>query len=416
MSSLAQRRSRPVSSPRFRSWPSLALAVIASRVLILSGAVAGAVFTQRVSDWQRVDPQHLTLKFGWLGNVLASAAVRWDSLHYLMIARHGYTMPSSTPFFPLYPLLIRAVGWIADSYVVAGVMVSAFSFATALVLLHRLTREELGERAADATVLLLVFSPLSLFFTALYTESLFLALSLGSFLLAKHQRLALACVVAGAAALTHVEGVLLVVPLAMFRWQAERYGRNPTATVGRAVIRFAPMLLPVLALAGFLVYLHSHGFGWLAPSSDERYYRHHLSGPLVGIAEGVGAGLGGLANVAAAVVTGTRPGSGVLSGHFVDSISLCVLLISAATLALVWKRLPAAYGVYSALFLVACVSSPVAGAPLTSLDRYVLVLFPLWMVAGQWLAERRLLGRALVAEATFAFVFALEFARWTFLG
>ena len=54
---------------------------------------------------------------------------------------------------------------------------------------------------------------------AVYTESLFLALSVGAFYLARRQRFAWACVTAAAAALTHVEGVLLVAPLAYMYWR-----------------------------------------------------------------------------------------------------------------------------------------------------------------------------------------------------
>ena len=86
-------------------------------------------------------------------------------------------------------------------------------------VLHQLAREELGDRAADASVLLLAFSPVSLFFTALYTESLFLALALGTFLLARSGRLGWACIAAAAATMTHIEGVFLIAPLAVF------YGR-----------------------------------------------------------------------------------------------------------------------------------------------------------------------------------------------
>ncbi len=91
------------------------------------------------------------------------------------------------------------------------------------MLLHRLTREELGPRAADATVLLLSFAPLSPFFTAVYTESLFLALSVGAFYLARRQRFVLASVVATAATLTRVPGILLVAPLGIMYVRSRGY-------------------------------------------------------------------------------------------------------------------------------------------------------------------------------------------------
>ncbi|MGH2861966.1 MAG: mannosyltransferase family protein [Solirubrobacteraceae bacterium] len=388
------------------------MAVALSRVLVLAGAIVGATLTHRVGHWQLADPGHLTMKLGSLGNVLASAGVRWDSVHYLTIAEHGYNTASNTVFFPLYPLLIKVVTWVTSSYVISGLLVSVGSFAVSLLLLHRLVREELGDRAADATVLLLAFSPLSLFFTAIYTESLFLSLCLGAFLLARRGRWGWAGIAASAATLTHIEGVLLIAPLAIFYWQDQRAAFRPgRAAARRATVGALPLLIPMLALAGFLVYLHSRGYGWLAPSSNERYYTRHFVGPVLGVVQGVSAGIGGLAHMLAG-----GGSSGARDDAFQNVVYLAVLAICLATLALAWRCLPKAYSVFSALCLLICVSSPVTGAPLNSLDRFVLVLFPLWMVAGKWLDEHRRLGAVLTGSGALLFVFALQFARWAFIG
>jgi hypothetical protein len=55
--------------------------------------------------------------------------------------------------------------------------------------------------------------------------------------------------------------------------------------------------------------------------------------------------------------------------------------------------------------------------PLEGLDRYLLVVFPLWMVAGNWLAERRgALVLAGLASTALMIFYAYEFAAWAFLG
>lgn len=420
MSTLAGGNSKRISRPR---WVGLAVplpvAVLASRLLVLAAAVLGATLTHRVADWQHGDTQHLTLKLGALGNVLAAAAVRWDSVHYLAIAQHGYRTPPNNPFFPLYPLMIRGLALITSSYVIGGVLVSACAFAAALVLLFHLVRDELGRRVADATVLLVAFSPLSVFFTAVYTESLFLALSLGCFLLARRGRFGLAGVTAAAAALTHVEGVLLIVPLALLYWQDRPTSARLIVRTARArsvAVGALPLLLPLPALAGFLLYLHSRGFGWLAPFSDERSYGHHFTGPVLGVVQGAGAGVSGLTQILSGIVTGAPGGLASRQQAFLNFVALVVLAICIATLVVTWRRLPKAYAVYAALCLLACVSSPVAGRPLTSLDRYVLVIFPLWIAAAAWLDERALLRPVLVGCAVLMLVFSFEFARWTFLG
>src|ERR1700761_5350744 len=93
---------------------------------------AGALTVPRRLDWQAFDSTHLTTRLGALGDVLAAPAVRWDSIHYLAIAQHGYARPTEAVFFPLYPLLIRALGLLVGSDVVAGVLISMVSAAAAL--------------------------------------------------------------------------------------------------------------------------------------------------------------------------------------------------------------------------------------------------------------------------------------------
>jgi hypothetical protein len=64
------------------------------------------------------------LHLGTFGNVLAAASVRFDSCYYLNIARHGYGKTTGAPvFFPLYPLLIRALSYLTGSEALAGIAI-----------------------------------------------------------------------------------------------------------------------------------------------------------------------------------------------------------------------------------------------------------------------------------------------------
>ncbi len=197
-------------------------AFVLSRLIVIGAGVAGALAVPRRAGWTMFDPLRLSARLGSVGNVLAAPALRWDSIHYLAIAEHGYARASDTAFFPLYPLLIRALGYMLGSDPLAGVAISTVSFVVALALLHRLTELELGRSAADATVLLVALAPLSFFFTALYTESLFLALSLGAVYAARRERWPLAAFLGALATVTRVPGVLLVIPLAVMHLKTHR--------------------------------------------------------------------------------------------------------------------------------------------------------------------------------------------------
>jgi hypothetical protein len=380
-----------------RACPAPVAAFLTSRLIVLGAAVAGALLLPRRDNWTLFDPAHLTDRLGTVGNVLGAVAVRWDSIHYLNIASRGYRHAGDTVFFPLYPLLIRGVGFLTGSMVLSGAIISWAAFAAALVVLHLLTRLELGDRAADATVLLLAFAPVSLFFGALYTESLFLALSVGAMYSARRGRWWLAVALGTLAALTRVTGVLLVLPLAIVR----RRGR------GIAWLASIPA-----AFAGYLAFIAAHGFGLLAPLVQESQYRRSMTGPAGTVVAALRAALSGpRAHAIYAPSLG-----GPISPGAESILLLAVLVIAVLALLAVFRRLPLGYGAYAATALLVCISSPAAGQPLKSVDRYVLTIFPLWMAAGAWLSERRLTGKAIALSAAAMAFFAFQFASWAFIA
>jgi Mannosyltransferase (PIG-V) len=114
---------------------------------------------------------------GWAVDVWG----RWDSGWYLQIAHHGYADPGETSaFFPAYPLLVRVVGWFLLGHdLLAGVLVSLAASAVAFVLLWRLAGTLAGDSAARRSLLYLAFFPTTLFLFAVYSESLYLMLSVG---------------------------------------------------------------------------------------------------------------------------------------------------------------------------------------------------------------------------------------------
>ncbi len=397
----------------------LAGLVVVSRVIVWLAGAAGAEWGGRVSGWRSVDPTRITQSFGPVGNVLLAPVLRWDALGYLSIARDGYAHTATTIFFPAYPLAIAGLGGAIaplggaiaphdgtiGADVIAGVVISFACFGVGLWLLHRLTELELGRAAADAAVLLLAFAPVSLFFTAIYTESLFLALSLGAVYAARRERWALAGVLVAVAALTRVTGILLLVPIAL--WQLKRYRRLHA--------QMAWLLPAPAALAGLMTYMHVRGYGWLAPYLNQQRARH-FGGPLVTLvaaAKAFGHGLD-------ATLGGTRPIAPSLSGPLspaFDSVVL-MLVLAAAVLALVlaFRRLPPAYGVYALLALLFVLSSDTRIQPLDAVDRYCLTIFPLWMVAGAWLSERRLLRPAVLIGGALLAFYSFEFATWAFIA
>lgn len=385
--------------------PAVVGAVCASRVLGYGAGIAGVLISGRVTGWQSVDTTGLSTSFGATGNVLVSPLLRWDAVGYLNIAHHGYTQVRETVLFPGYPLAIAALGTVIRSYLIAGLLISLLGFGIGTWLLHKLAVRELGRPAADGAVLLMAFAPVSFFFTALYTESLFLALSVGAVYAARRERWWQAGLLAAAASVTRVTGILLLVPIAL--WQLSRYRRLNH--------QMAWLLLPPAALLGFLAYMQANGYGWLAPFRNQRT-AHHFGGPWTTVFAAVKAAGHGLS----ATLSGTRPVApslgGPLSSSFDSLILLVVLALAVAALAVVFWRLPLAYGLYGLLALLVSIASQTKVQPLLGLDRYTLSMFPLWLGAGAWAVERRVLKPLVVLGGVLMAFYSYEFARWAFVA
>jgi Gpi18-like mannosyltransferase len=140
--------------------------------------------------------------------------VWWDSLHFVRIAEVGYLPPGlpccDQAFFPGYPLLIRLVmPVVGGSAPVAALLVTALAGVAAAVAVWHLVRDQVGPRAATTAVVLMAVAPYGVFFTAAYTETLFLALAAGAWWAAGRRRWWLAGLLCAGAVSVRVNGLFL---------------------------------------------------------------------------------------------------------------------------------------------------------------------------------------------------------------
>src|SRR6266704_1595435 len=115
---------------------------------------------------------------------------RWDAENYVRIAQFGYQTPYDVAFFPLFPLLIRIIAFPLGSwsYLAVGTILSNAALLGAMYVLYQLAVEHGGEEIAGRSLLYLCIFPTAFFFFAAYNESLFLLLTLLTFLALHRQR------------------------------------------------------------------------------------------------------------------------------------------------------------------------------------------------------------------------------------
>jgi hypothetical protein len=357
-----------------------------------------------------------------LAEPLLSPLARWDAAWYLRIAESGYGGSDvRAAFFPLYPLLVRAVatpfGASPEALLLAAYVVSLAAFLGALVLLHRLVSLELGRPIAQPALLLLAVFPAAVFFGAPYSESLFLLLAVGAFYAARTGRWAWAGAAAAGAAATRSSGVLLLLPLAMLWWSSGRGASAPRA--GRRLRDAAWLLLAPLGLAAYAAFLGlAEDDAWRFLDVQDAWSRE-LTVPLAGAWDGLGAAIDGARQLLSGQKEVVYFEKAAGDPYRIAAINL--MLFGSLVFALVacvgcLRRLPKAYGAWVAASLVLPLTFPVEPQPLMSLPRFLAVLFPIFMWLALWSEERRATPRVAAVSAIGLGLFTAQFASWHWIS
>jgi Gpi18-like mannosyltransferase len=301
----------------------------------------------------------------------------WDSGWYFDIARQGYYYAphgqSSIAFFPLYPMLMRAVAWPlggTDKMIwVAGIVVACAAFALALLAVHRLTERIFGDReTARRTVLYLAVFPFSLFFTRVYAESVFLLTTVLAISAAYDGRWWRAGLWGALATLARPNGILIGLPLALMALQG-RPGARQTAS------RFAALLPIPMALAGYCAFVYSLSGDPLAWLNAQTHWGYSLGHPpwqqLLKM-------IGRIMKYGPYDYFFVSPMAPYRLFHGV------VALIFLALTPAIFKQLSVGMGVY----VLASLIVPLSGNVLEGVGRYAAVLFPAFMLVGSFKSPR----------------------------
>ena len=322
---------------------------------------------------------------------------RFDSQHYLRIARQGYANEADSVFPPLYPLAIRALSGLfgggAAANLAAAVLIANLAYLGLLILLHRVASAELGQGGATRSLVYLALFPTGFFLLAPYTESLFILLALGSIWAARNGRFWPAGALGLLAALTRLTGWILVVPLAYEWWRQESgkwrvaSGRRPKpiSRITHHASRFPfhaliATALPALGTAAFTLWRWWAGLPSLALVYEQYWFQT--------------TGFPGQDLVTA--VNTFFFGGAARAGEFTLIIDFLIVFFLLGTTIWTFRRLGTTYGLYSALLLLFMLLPASADfKPLYSFSRYALAFFPAFMLLGE-IGERPWFNRLIL--------------------
>jgi hypothetical protein len=315
--------------------------------------------------------------------------VRWDANYYFTIATESYAQRAEVRgFFPLYPLLLAGVSRLIGDIFWAGMIIAQLSYLAALLGFYRLARLLRDEHAYAlwAVVSLAVF-PTAFFYFAWYAESLYLALSVWGLYFFMRPRTAYvrAGLALAFASLTRPIGWLLTLIVASEYWF--RLKLQGALSFWRTSITLA------LAVAGtvlFVVYLYTVTGTFTAITQSQALWQRHWEWPWMTVLKSL--------HIA---MTGSR----VPGNWFLYAINLADLLATLFAIALtgvalyrsLQQRFPASLTVYLLCMLVFTLSSEgpyyqgsLVVVPLWGMTRWVVAMFPLFLVLSDVLYRRKL--------------------------
>jgi Gpi18-like mannosyltransferase len=233
---------------------SVLLAFAVSRGAVILLLIIGSQISFITKEYSTVWRTQASVSAGRVLPELSRLAMIGDAWFYRWIAISGYESrtPDGAPkntwaFFPLYPLLIRALGGGGPRFPIIAMILSNTALLFALFVVAAAGRSlGLAEDEAERAAWYIALFPTSYFFSLPMTESIFLLLSAGAFLAAARERWWASGIAGALASATRVIGICLLPALLLLPYQRST----------RLTRRHLWLLLVPLGIAAFVGFLY----------------------------------------------------------------------------------------------------------------------------------------------------------------
>ncbi|TES91811.1 MAG: hypothetical protein E3J88_01925 [Anaerolineales bacterium] len=333
-------------------------------VILVWGGVVFDLFSpiEPAFDPDLINEYQLQIVPGWEGSRflqwLLGSWFRWDNTWFMRIAIEGYQpVDGRLTFAPVYPFLVGSLGrMIGGQYLLAGLLVSSISLLGACFLLYeefqRLTDNDTAERGLRY----LLHFPTAFFLFGGYTESLFLLLLLLTWRAARKEAWIQAGVWGALLVLTRFLGGVIGLPLAYLWWRTQRKNKIKAA--------LSLSLIP-LAFVGWNL-LAKWQYGRFVWEEIDNVWKLHTYWSFAGM-------WNNLKEILA---------HKMLSAHLYADLFLAVLFITLTVIA--FRKLPVEYGLLMVGLLAISVLKVTNYGLLESVSRYVLPIFPGFLVLADW--------------------------------
>ncbi len=310
------------------------------------------------------------------------ALAQWDAGWYGEIAANGYWVSpgqqSPVAYFPLYPLLVRALTWLHLNRWIAASAISFCAGVAGLSLVHRWLSKAAPAQAVTAWLLLVTYPYAVYLYGVVYSDALFVLLVVSAFLALESDRPLVAMIFGALATACRPVAPAVVVGLAVRSLERRRRAGLPLRLID---------LVPALSGLGLLAYM--------------LFLQQRFGDPLA------------FAHVQGAPGWEQSPGwdawlksewfHQMAVGHWTVKLRLgahaFVTVGALATVPFVFRRLGVGYGLYCLLVLAL---PAVSSKDFQGMGRYAIAAFPVLVPISAWLDEYAGLREALLIALALA--------------
>ena len=322
----------------------------------------------------------------------------FDAAYYLIIAANGYTINAG--FFPLFPLTIYLLSlpltyftpYLVPQFFTANILVFIF-FLSALFILFKLIKLDYKENIAISGIIFLLVFPTSFFYAAIYSEGLFLLLSLASFYFARRKKWLWAGIAGALLSATRLVG-LAILPALLW----EYYFHEKKKSISK--------LLSILVVPlGLIIYSYYNFLKWGNPlyfiQAQGNFQNNRAIDQIILFPQTIIRYIKILFSV-----------SPTIYEWWVALAELGFFLFALVMLYVAWKkRIRFSY----ILFGILCLLIPASTGTFSGIPRYVVVLFPMFIALA--LIKNKLFKVAYIAiSAILLFIFFTLFSKGYFIA
>lgn len=290
----------------------------------------------------------------------------FDGEHYLSIAKNGYGY-GEFAFFPLFPLILRMFG----GNILSGIFVANAAFLAGLIGFYKLLRIDFSTKFSYLCVIFLLLFPTSFYFASVYTESLFFALAVWSIYFARRENWLIASLLGLALTATRFVG-LIILPTLVLEWFSQNKNKK------NSLSRFPSILLSIpVGLMSYMYFLDSKAHDMFAFFNNLALFGEQRSTHLITLPQVF---YRYLFKIIPSLNTNFIPV--IFTTWFEFSVGIIFLFAS------VWSffKVRLSY----ATFLLLGYLIPTFSGSFSSIPRYVLVLFPFYIILTKLLRNRKI--------------------------